>query len=41
MLFSIEVPSYEQSAASDPYGSRQLASMRVPGALLSEMTFTL
>ena len=27
--------------ASDCYGSRQLSSMRVPGALLSEMTFTL
>src|SRR4029453_7704749 len=27
--------------ASDTYGSRQLASMRVPGTLLSEMTFTL
>jgi len=27
--------------ASDTYGARQLSSMRVPGALLSEMTFTL
>jgi predicted Zn-dependent protease len=27
--------------ASDCYGARQLSSMRVPGALLSEMTFTL
>ena len=27
--------------ASDTYGARQLSSMRVPGALLSEMAFTL
>ena len=27
--------------ASDSYRARQLSSMRVPGALLSEMTFTL
>ena len=27
--------------ASDSYRARELASMRVPGALLSEMTFTL
>ena len=27
--------------ASDTYRERQLASMRLPGALLSEMTFTL
>jgi predicted Zn-dependent protease len=31
----------ELMLASDTYGSRQLSSMRVPGALLSEMTFTL
>ena len=27
--------------ASDTYRARELSSMRVPGALLSEMTFTL
>ena len=31
----------ELMLASDTYGARQLSSIRVPGALISEMTFTL